>query len=82
MYTVILSDDAIRQLKKLNSTTRERIIATLERIRIRPEQHVERLVGREGYKLRIGDYRAIIDIKHEVIQILVIMIGHRKKVYK
>jgi mRNA interferase RelE/StbE len=81
-YEIIFSDKAFKQLKKLERKIQERIIATLERIRIRPESYVTKLVGDPGYKLRVGDYRVIIDIDKGKLLILVIKIGHRKKIYK
>ena len=59
-----------------------RIIKALERIIIRPEVHVKKLFGDPGYRLRVGVYRAIIDIKKEKLIILAIKIGHRKNIYK
>ena len=82
MYAIQFSDSAFRMLRKLERQTQERITSALERIRIRPEAYVERLVGDSGYKLRAGDYRLILDIRHEVLTILVIKIGHRSVVYK
>jgi mRNA interferase RelE/StbE len=81
-YEILFSDKAFQQLKKLDRTVQERIIATLERIRIRPEIHVTRLVGDPGYRLRIGDYRVILDIDRERLLILVLKVGHRKRIYK
>jgi mRNA interferase RelE/StbE len=81
-FEIIFSDKAFKQLKKLERNIQERIIATLERIRFRPEAHVTRLVGEPGYKLRVGNYRVIIDIDKGKLLILVITIGHRKKIYK
>ena len=81
-YGVIFSDCALKQLKKLEKDIQKRIISTLERIKIRPEVHVTRLVGEPGYRLRVGDYRVILDIDEGNLIILVIKIGHRKKIYK
>lgn len=81
MYEITFSDSALRQLKKLERQIQERIIAVLERIKIRPEDYVQKLVGDPGYKMRVGDYRIIVDIAHEKLQILVIKVGHRKNVY-
>ncbi len=81
-YEIIFSDKALRELKKLEKNTQERIIAALERIRIRPEVYVTKLVGDPGYKLRIGDYRVIMDIDNKQLKILVLKVGHRKNVYK
>ena len=81
-YGIIFSDRALKQLKKLEKKVQERIISTLERIKIRPQAHVTKLVGDPGYRLRVGDYRVILDIDEGNLVILVIKIGHRKKTYK
>jgi mRNA interferase RelE/StbE len=81
-YEIIFSDNALTQLKKLEHSIQERIIKSLERIRIRPEAYVTKLVGDPGYRLRVGDYRVIIDIDKEKLHILIIKIGHRKNIYK
>ncbi|MBE3095011.1 MAG: type II toxin-antitoxin system RelE/ParE family toxin [Actinobacteria bacterium] len=81
-YEIIFSDNALMQLKKLEHRIQERIIKSLERIRIRPEAYVTKLVGDPGYRLRVGDYRVIMDIDNEKLHILVIKIGHRKNIYQ
>jgi mRNA interferase RelE/StbE len=81
-YQIFFTDKALKQLKKLEKNDQERIIKSLERIRIRPEAHITKLVGDPGYKLRVGDYRVILDIEKEKFIILVLMIGHRKNIYE
>ena len=81
-YEIIFSDKAFQQLKKLDGPVQKRMIATLERIRIRPETYVTRLIGDPGYRLRIGDYRVILDIDKGRLLILVLKVGHRKGIYK
>ena len=81
-YEIIFTDTSRKQFKKLEKDVQERIIKALERIRIRPEVHVKKLVGDPGYRLRVGEYRAIIDIEKDKLIILVIKIGHRKNIYK
>ncbi len=78
-YEIIFSDKALRQLEKLERKLQERIIAVLERIRIRPEAYVTKLVGDPSYKLRVGDYRIIMDIDNKKLELLVLKVGHRKK---
>lgn len=82
MYEIIFSRKAKKQLFKLERTIQERIIFTLERIRIRPEDYLTKLVGDPGYKLRVGDYRVIMDIDKTNLLVLVIKIGHRRDIYK
>ncbi|MDI6859001.1 MAG: type II toxin-antitoxin system RelE/ParE family toxin [Methanocellales archaeon] len=80
-YEIIFSDKALKQLKKMERNVQERIIATLERIRIRPEAYVTKLIGDPGYRLRVGDYRVIMDIDNKELQILVLKVGHKKNIY-
>ena len=81
-YEIVFSDKAFKQLKKLENDIQERIIKVLERIRIRPESFVTKIVGDPGYRLRVGEYRVIVDIDNDKLLILVIKIGHRSKIYK
>jgi len=82
MYEILFSDKAYRQLKKLEKDTQERIISVLERVRIKPEHYLTKLIGDPGYKLRVGDYRIILDVENSKLTILVLKIGHRKNIYK
>lgn len=81
-YDILFTDTSLKQFKKLEKKVQERIVTALERIRIRPEAHVKKLVGDPGYRLRVGEYRVILDIHKDELIILVIKIGHRKNIYK
>ena len=81
-YEVLFSDLALKQLRKLDREMRQRIITTIERIRIRPDTYIRKLVGDEGYRLRVGNYRVILDIDKEQLVILILRIGHRRNVYE
>jgi len=82
LYEIIFSQKAKKQLFKLEKVIQERIIAALERIRIRPEAYITKLVGDPGYKIRVGDYRVIMDIDRTKLLVLVIKIGHRRNIYE
>lgn len=81
LYEIVFSQKAKKQLFKLERLIQERIISALERIRIRPQSYITKLVGDPGYKLRVGDYRVIMDIDKSKLLVLVIKIGHRKNIY-
>ena len=82
MYLLIYSEHTVKQLKKLPREIQKRIIAALERCRIRPYPHVTKLVGSPYFRLRVGDYRIIMDIQENKLIIFLIEIGHRKNIYK
>lgn len=82
MYTISFSGKALQFLEKMDKEPQKQIIRGLEKIRIRPEDFLIKLVGEEGYKLKIGHYRLLIDLNKQQLQILVIEIGHKKNIYK
>ena len=82
MYSIEFTKKAENQLYKLQKDVQERIIKTLERIKIRPQDYVEKLAGEPGYKLRAGDYRIFLDIDNNRLIILVLKVGHRRNIYK
>lgn len=81
-YDITFSDFADKQLSKLPLNTQNRIVTTLKRCRIRPYSHVKKLVGSKYFRLRVGDYRVIMDIMDNKLIIHVIEVGHRKNIYK
>ena len=82
MYKLIYTKEALKHLSKLNKEIYIRILNSLKRCQIRPHSHVKKLVGNPYFSLRVGDYRVIMAIKDDQLIILVIEIGHRKKIYK
>ena len=82
MYEIIIDDKVLKKISKLPKDTQRRVFNALDRIRIRPESYVTKLVGERSYKLRVGDYRIILDIERNKLLILVINVGHRRNIYK
>ena len=81
MYEILFTDKAKKELKKLEHNSQKRIVEALERIRIRPEAYITKLVGDSVYRFRVGDYRLLMDIDQGKLIILVLKIGHRKNIY-
>ena len=78
---------AKRELDKLDRPTQERITRFLrERIATDedPRRIVEALRGAKAtlWKYRIGNYRLLCDIEDRRVVVLVLMIGHRREVYR
>jgi mRNA interferase RelE/StbE len=80
-FEIRFTEPALKDLKKLEHVMHDRIVAALERIRVRPKDYVTKLVGDPRYKLRVGDYRVLIEIDHNQQLLLVHRIRHRKNVY-
>ena len=42
----------------------------------------KKLKGEDAYRIRVGDYRVIYEINDDKIIVTVVMVGHRKDIYK
>ena len=82
MYSIEFSKKAESQFDKLPLNAQGKIIAVLERIKIRPFHFVKRIVGSNYYRARAGEYRIILDIVKNKMLIYVIELGHRRNIYK
>lgn len=81
-YSISFSDYSLKQLEKLPKEVQKRITSTLKRCKIRPYSHVKKLVGNSYFRLRVGEYRVVMDIIDNELKIHVIQLGHRKNIYK
>jgi mRNA interferase RelE/StbE len=81
-YKIVWYPKARKRLGKLELSIAQDIILKVGSITENPKHFLEELKGVKSYKLRIGDYRAIIDLDESKGIIQVILVGHRSTVYK
>jgi mRNA interferase RelE/StbE len=76
------ADKQLEKITKSNKNTAQQIVAKLEEITDNPYIHTDKLHGSDLRKLRIGDYRVILNLEKEKIIIFIVEVGHRSKIYK
>jgi mRNA interferase RelE/StbE len=84
-YPIAFTKQAVKTLRKIPTSTNEAIREKLEQIAESPfktQSNVTKLQNREGYRLRVGDWRIIYEIQQDKILIVVLKIGLRKEVYR
>jgi len=81
MYSIQIEKNAEDFLKRLQKKDAEIILNKIYSIRENPFRYLKRLQGEKLWRLRIGDYRAIVDVIISMNKIIVIRIGHRKNIY-
>lgn len=81
MYQIEITESSKRFLKKLPKTESEIILNKVYSLRDNPFRFLKRLQVEKLWRLRIGDYRAVIDIVVVMNKIIVVRIGHRKNIY-
>jgi mRNA interferase RelE/StbE len=80
-FTVLLHPKAAKELEKIENATRTRIVERLRDLKDNPERVGKALRHSNFWSLRVGDYRTIYEIDRARRQVVVLFIGHRKKVY-
>jgi mRNA interferase RelE/StbE len=82
MWQVKLHPLVDKLLRKLNKKLEQRMQDRLRKLKDEPFRYLEHLEGLDYYKLRIGEYRALIDVDFENKIIKVQVLDHRSKIYK
>lgn len=81
-YSLVITKTAQKQLDKLTDNIAEPLIEAIQNLASEPRPHgYIKLRGREGYRIRKGDYRIIYDIIDNTLTIEIIALGHRKDIY-
>jgi mRNA interferase RelE/StbE len=82
-YTVLILPSAQKQLSKLPNTIASHIEDKMMELEADPRPPgCKKLKGRDAYRIRIGDYRAIYEIHDGRLIVTVITVGHRRDVYE
>lgn len=81
-YTVYLSKSARKDLDNLRNSVAKPILSAIANLAEDPRPNgCKKLKGREGYRIRIGNYRVIYEIFDSQLIVDVIALGHRKDIY-
>lgn len=79
-YSVRYTELALENLRALPKREAEQIIRKVSRLEGGLRGNIKRLQSADfGYRLRMGDYRVLFDVKGDIV--LIQKIGHRKDVY-
>jgi len=81
MTAVEYTEQALAHLESLEDHVAERVLDKVDEAAEWTEHRLDRLQGWSYYKLRIGDYRAIITWDREADRLVVEAVGHRRNVY-
>lgn len=73
---------AVERLDELEDEVKERIKEKVEDASDFPDHYLDRLSGVSAFKLRVGDYRVIVDWKKDEEKLIILTLGHRKDIYR
>lgn len=82
-YRIELRPAAVRALRKVDPQDRGRLQGAIALLAEDPRPpSSRRLRGRDGYRVRVGDYRILYTVADEVLLVVVVTLGHRRDVYE
>ncbi len=83
-YTVELRPGAQRDFARLSSRAQARLNPHIDALAKQPRPPgCHKLRGAENlWPIRVGDYRILYQIHHEILLVVVITIGHRREIYR
>jgi mRNA interferase RelE/StbE len=87
-YEVEFTNAAAKELRKLSKSIQPKLLRgirdTINTLAFEPRPPgVEKLEGTENlWRVRSGDYRIVYTVEDDVLTVLVVMIRHRREVYR
>lgn len=84
MYRVVTTKSFGKAIARLPLNWQKRIVAKIKELAIdpyAPNNNLTKLQGRDGYRLRVGDWRVIYELQDDRLVMLVLDMGPRGGIY-
>ena len=82
-YQVEILRRVQKQLASCPRDVRERLTAAIRELGGAPRpQGCAKLMGRDGWRIRVGDHRVLYVVNDRSLRVVVVDVGHRKEVYR
>ena len=82
-YSLRIKASASKELSRIERADRERITDAIDRLREHPLQGESLKGGMRGLRrIRVGGYRVLYEVQHDVLVILVVRVAHRRDAYR
>ena len=83
LYRIEVSNTSHQQIRRLPEQTQERINQAIAHLAENPRPlGVKKLTAREGYRIRVGDYRILYQIDDAAKLVIIYRIAARGDVYR
>ena len=82
-YAVEVRRSVQKTISRLDKPLRERLYNALRNLADDPRPYgAKKLSNRDGWRIRVGEYRVIYEVFDDRLVVVVIRIGHRREVYE
>jgi mRNA interferase RelE/StbE len=84
VYAIVATKSFGKALSRLPVNLQRRIVGKIKEVASDPygmHNNVTRLQGRDGYRLRVGDWRVIYELHDDRLELWVLEVGARGGIY-
>ncbi len=81
-YSLVWSPKSMKRLSKLDKKTIVRIVKKMKTVAGSPYDFLEKIKSEKGFKIRVGDYRLIVDLVKSKKELHVLSVWNRRDAYK
>jgi len=84
VYAVVTTKSFAKALSRLPVNWQKRIVEKIKEVAAAPyarHNNVTKLQGRDGYRLRIGDWRVLYDLRDDRLELWALEVGARGGIY-
>lgn len=83
MYSVHISNRSEKELNRIHGKPFQRIRQAILQMEENPRPAgCVKLIGKDSYRIRIGDYRILYEIDEDLQEVHIYRVKHRKEVYR
>ena len=85
MWRIVIERDAAKALDRTPANVQRLVLRKLRELAADPyarNNNVKKLAGRPGFRLRVGDWRIIYELRAAELVVLVVKFGPRGSIYE
>jgi mRNA interferase RelE/StbE len=81
-FRIVWTEQAKDSLNRLEREDIIRIVHKVESSKSNPYLYAKKLAGKDIWRIRVGDFRVLLDLDSLKEVLYVLEVGHRKNIYK
>jgi mRNA interferase RelE/StbE len=82
-YRLSFKRSVTKDFRNIPQEDVRRILSRIDALAVEPRPPgCQKLTGAERYRVRVGRYRIVYEIRDEVLLVIVVAVGHRQGVYQ
>jgi mRNA interferase RelE/StbE len=82
-YSIVIRRSAEKEIGRLPTAIRAHLVRRILALKDEPRPHgSQKLSGRDGHRIRQGEYRVVYTIHDETRVVTVVRVAHRSDVYR